>query len=251
MSNHLKYNYIIELSNVDTIYEGEKIPAIRGVNLKIKKGEFLCVIGPNGAGKTTLLETINGLLKHTRGKVNIFGKGIRKFGSSIRKEVGYVPQGFSVSSLMPFLVKDVILMGRFGKIGLFKSASDEDYLKAKKAVKLVEIDGLLKKPIGKLSGGQLQKVMIARALAKDPKILLLDEPFSSLDFKASAEISERISFLHEKKNLTTLMVIHNIPSIPKRCKRIVLINEGMVIQNGPVNEVLNSDSLKFAYKVRK
>jgi len=251
MSNHLKYNYIIELSNVDTIYEGEKIPAIRGVNLKIKKGEFLCIIGPNGAGKTTLLETINGLLKHTRGKVNVFGKEIKKFGSPIRKEVGYVPQGFSVSSLMPFLVKDVILMGRFGKIGLFKSASDEDYQKAKEAVNLVGVNGLLKKPIGKLSGGQLQKVMIARVLAKDPKILLLDEPFSSLDFKALAEISERISSLHEEKNLTTLMVIHNIPSIPKRCKRAVLINEGIVIQDGFVDEVLNSDSLKFAYKVKK
>ncbi|MEA1965601.1 MAG: ABC transporter ATP-binding protein [Candidatus Aerophobetes bacterium] len=251
MNNHSKYNYIIELLNVDTIYEGESIPAIRGVNLKVKKGEFLCIIGPNGAGKTTLLETINGLLEHTEGKVNVFGKEIKRFGSSIRKEVGYVPQGFSVSSLMPFLVKDVVLMGRFGKIGLFKSASNEDYQRVKKAIELVGIDGLLKKPIGKLSGGQLQKVMITRALAKDPKILLLDEPFSSLDFKALAEISERVSSLHEEKNLTTLMVIHNIPSIPNQCRRVVLINEGVVIQDGPVDEVLNSESLKFVYEVKR
>jgi len=239
----------IELLNIDTIYEGEKIPAIRDITLSIEKGEFLCIIGPNGAGKTTLLETINGLLEHTKGKVHIFGKEIRKFGPSIRKEIGYIPQEFAVDALTPFLVKDVILMGRFGKIGLLKSISNEDHLKARKAMRFVGINGLSVRPIGKLSGGQLQKVMIARALAKDPKILLLDEPFSNLDFNATADISQQISRLHDKRGLTTLIVIHDITSIPERCNRIIVMNRGKIVKDDSPEKVLHPELLKLAYGI--
>ncbi|GAG61394.1 unnamed protein product [marine sediment metagenome] len=129
----------------------------KGINLKIKKGEFLCIIGPNGAGKTTLLETINGLLECTKGQTRVFGKTIKKFGCSIRKEIGYVPQEFGVDNFTPFIVKDVIMMGRFGKIGLLKSISNKDYLKVGKAIEAMEINELANRPIGKLSGGQLQR----------------------------------------------------------------------------------------------
>lgn len=245
-SNH---STIIELFNVATIYEGERIPAIRDINLRVKEGEFLSIIGPNGAGKTTLLETINGLLEHTKGKIHIFGREIKKFGSSVRKEIGYIPQEFVVDDLTPFLVKDVILMGRFGKMGLLKSVSDEDRQKVKDAMDTIEINGLSTRPVGKLSGGQLQKVMIARALAKDPKILLLDEPFSNLDFKATREISERLSHLHDERDLTTVMVIHDITSIPERCHRVILMNAGRVIKDDLPHKTLDPMLLKLAYEV--
>jgi len=241
----------IELFSIDTIYEGEKIPAIRDITLRIGRGEFLCIMGPNGAGKTTLLETINGLLGHTKGKVDILGKEIRKFGSSIRKEIGYIPQEFGVDPLTPFLAEDVILMGRFGKIGLLKSVSDKDRQKAKEAMDSLGIDGLSTRPIGTLSGGQLQKVMIARALAKEPKILLLDEPFSNLDFNATADISRQISRLHNERELTTLAVIHDINSIPQRCDRIILMNRGRIVKDDLPKNVLDPESLKLAYESKK
>lgn len=222
---------MINLKNVETIYEGERTPVIKDISLKIKKGEFLTVIGPNGAGKTTLLETINGLLE-SKGEVAVFGKDIKKFGTEIRKNIGYVPQDFSCDSLTPFLVKDVVLMGRFGKIGILKSPSKKDHEIVKKALDFIGISELEKKPIGKLSGGQLQKVMIARALAKEPEILLLDEPFSNLDLDSRADISEKISLLNEK-GLIVIMVVHDTSFIPERCKRILIMDNGnVIIDNG-------------------
>jgi len=227
---------MIKLKNVKTTYEGEKTPVIKDINLEVKRGEFLTVIGPNGAGKTTLLETINGLLE-SRGEVIVFGKDIRKFGTEIRKNIGYVPQDFSCDSLTPFLVKDVVMMGRFGKIGVLRSPSKKDREIIRKTLSFLGISELEKKPIGKLSGGQLQKVMIARALAKEPEILLLDEPFSNLDLNSRSDISGKISFLN-KKEMTVIMVVHDISSIPERCKRIVLINNGKIIKDDGREKVL-------------
>ena len=111
---------VIELQNIETIYEGEQIPVIRNVNLTVKKGEFIAIIGPNGAGKTTLLETINGLLTYTVGKGLVFGKEISKNKSKIRKEIGYVIQNFEIDPLAPFLSKDIVMSGRARKIGILR-----------------------------------------------------------------------------------------------------------------------------------
>ena len=227
---------MIKLKNVETVYEGEKTPVIKDINLEVKRGEFITVIGPNGAGKTTLLETINGLLE-ANGNITVFGKDIKKYGTEIRKNIGYVPQDFSCDSLTPFLVKDVVMMGRFGKIGLLKSPSRKDHEIVEKTLSFLGISELEKKPIGKLSGGQLQKVMIARALAKEPEILLLDEPFSNLDLNSRSDISEKISLLNEK-GMTIIMVVHDINSIPERCERILIINNGKIIEDNEREKVL-------------
>jgi len=236
------------LNDVDTIYEGERIPAIRGITLKIKDGEFVCIIGPNGAGKTTLLETINGILPSTGGKVYVFGKDVKEFGHFLRREIGYVPQEVAVDELSPFLVEDVVMMGRFGKIGILKSSTSDDFEAVKRAINWVGINDLVKRPVGKLSGGQLQRVMIARALAKEPKILLLDEPFSSLDIKASQEISRRICELHRDFGLTTIMVTHDITSIPEMCGRAILMNNGEIIREKIPREILQLDRLRSLYE---
>jgi zinc/manganese transport system ATP-binding protein len=224
---------------VDTIYEGERVPAIRGINLAIEEGEFLSLIGPNGAGKTTLLETVNGILGYTSGSVSVFGKDVRKFGRTLRKEIGYVFQEFEFDDFTPFLIEDVILMGRFGKIGLLKRPSRADYRIVREMMELLGIESLEGRPIGKLSGGQQQKVLLARTLAKEPRILLLDEPFSNLDYKAKADISDKICHIHEQKNITILMVTHDINFIPERCNRVVVMNGGGVIADGTPKEVLD------------
>ena len=220
---------MIELNNVSTIYEGEKIPTLTKVSLAVQQGEFLTILGPNGAGKTTLLETINGLLK-SKGKITVLGMDLKKYGTEIRKRIGYVPQEFTCDSLTPFLVKDVVLMGRYGKVGLLKSPTAKDYTAVTKTMEFLSILTLQHSPVGKLSGGQLQKVLIARALAKEPDILLLDEPFSNLDLKSRTDIAQKVSSLHSR-GLTILMVVHDRSSIPSTCKRIITMDKGEIISD--------------------
>jgi len=141
------------------------------------------------------------------------------------------------------------IVGRFGKIGLFKSPTRSDYEKVREVMRLIGIQDLAKKPIGKLSGGQVQKVMIARALAKEPELLLLDEPFSNLDLNALSDISRKISYLHTIFNLTTLMVIHNVASIPPSCNRAILINQGRIVEDNLSGKRLNFSHLKMLYRV--
>jgi len=238
----------IELHAVDTIYEGEKIPSLKNINLHVNKGEFIAIIGPNGAGKTTLLETINGLLESKKGKVIVLGKELNGDGNGIRKLVGYVPQDYSIDELTPFLVSDVVLMGRFGKIGLLKPITKNDKEIAKNMIDYLGISDLSHRPIGKLSGGQAQKVMIARALAKEPEILLMDEPFSNLDFEARKDVSEKLSHFHKSKQMTLVIVIHDIASIPKVCNRIIVMDAGKIIADGKKEDILKPELLEMGYK---
>lgn len=220
---------MIELNNVSTIYEGEKIPTLTKVSLAVQQSEFLTILGPNGAGKTTLLETINGLL-NSKGEITVLGMDLKKYGTEIRKRIGYVPQEFTCDNLTPFLVKDVVLMGRYGKVGLLKSPTAKDYTIITKTMEFLSIVTLKDTPVGKLSGGQLQKVLIARALAKEPDILLLDEPFSNLDLKSRTDIAQKISSLHSC-GLTILMVVHDRSSIPSTCKRIITMDKGEIVSD--------------------
>lgn len=238
---------VIELKNVDTIYEGEEFPTIRNIDLQIEGGEFICVMGPNGAGKTTLLETINGLLDHTSGRVSVLGKNIKNDGTEIRKRIGYLLQSFSFTPDEPFLVEDVVMMGRVGRIGLLNSPDEEDWDSVYKCMDLVGVREFGEKPIGKLSGGEQQKVMLARVLAQEPEILLLDEPFTDLDFKAKEELQKLIKDIYEEWGLTTLMVTHDVGSVPKISSRIVLMNGGEIVLEGYPQEVIESKTWKSVY----
>lgn len=238
---------IIELKDVDTIYDGEEFPTIRNIDLQINPGEFVCVMGPNGAGKTTLLETINGLLDHTSGRVKVLGKNIKNDGTEVRKRIGYLLQNFSFSPDEPFLVEDVVMMGRVGRIGILNSPGEEDWDTVNECMTLVGVSEFAKKPIGKLSGGEQQKVMLARVLAQDPEILLLDEPFTDLDFKAKEELQKLIKDIYEERGLTTLMVTHDVGSVPKISSRIVLMNGGEIVLEGYPQEVIESKTWKSVY----
>jgi ABC-type cobalamin/Fe3+-siderophores transport system ATPase subunit len=134
----------------------------------------------------------------------------------------------------PYLALDVVMMGRYGKIGLLNKPDEEDREKALDVMKLLEIDDLSLRPMGKLSGGQQQKVMIARALAKEPKILLLDEPFSNLDPESKVKIPELINRLHHERSLTTIIVTHETHRLIESCKRIIVMNNGSILaDNAP------------------
>jgi zinc/manganese transport system ATP-binding protein len=192
------------------------------------------VVGPNASGKTTLLETINGLLVPFRGSIHIFSLDVRTRGRKIRADIGYVPQDFMVEPGEPYLALDVVMMGRYGKIGFLNKPDEGDRKKALEVMKLLEIDDLSLRPMGKLSGGQQQKVMIARALAKEPKVILLDEPFSNLDPESKIKIPELINRLHHERMLTTIIVTHETHRLIETCKRVVVVNDGRIIaDNNP------------------
>lgn len=229
---------IIKLENVSTVYEGERRPAIKGINLTVKQNELVYVVGPNASGKTTLLETINGLLPPFKGKVTVFGLDVQTHGRRVRCEIGYVPQDFMVKPGEPYTALDVVLMGRYGQIGFLHHPEAEDKKKAVEAMKLIGIKELAGRPMGKLSGGQQQKVMLARAIAKNPKILLLDEPFSNLDPDSRGQIPSLITKLHEEKDLTTLIVTHDIHHMIDHCNRVIVVTNGKITFDGTPKNAL-------------
>jgi zinc/manganese transport system ATP-binding protein len=229
---------IIKLEDVSTVYEGERRPAIKGVNLTLKRNELVYIVGPNASGKTTLLETINGLLPTFKGKVSVFGLDVQSHGRKVRCKIGYVPQDFMVKPGEPYTALDVVLMGLYGQIGFLHQPEEKDQKKALEAMKLLGIEELVNRPMGKLSGGQQQKVMLARAIAKKPTILLLDEPFSNLDPESRAKIPSLITRLHEEKELTTLIVTHDIHHMIDQCHRVVAISNGKIVFDGkPENAI--------------
>jgi zinc/manganese transport system ATP-binding protein len=234
---------VIDLENIETMYEGERTPVIRDVSLKVKSNEFIAIIGPNGAGKTTLLETINGLLPYTSGQGFVFGKMISKHRSKIRKNIGYVLQNFEIDPLAPFLCKDIVMSGRSGKIGMFRFATKEDWEEVWYSMGLVGMIDFAQRSIGKLSGGEFQKILLARALAQEPDILLLDEPFSNLDFSSRKQIEILLNRIHEKRHITTVMVSHDLSFVPSKCKRVIVMDKGKIIMDGKKDGILTSDTI--------
>jgi zinc/manganese transport system ATP-binding protein len=234
----MREDAIIKLDDVSTIYEGARRTAIKNVNLTLKRKELVYVVGPNAAGKTTLLETINGMLPPFKGTVTVFGLNIKKRGRQVRCRIGYVPQDFMVKPGEPYSALDVVVMGRYGQIGFLNHPNKEDKAEALEAMRLIGIEDLADRPMGKLSGGQQQKVMLARALAKQPKILLLDEPFSNLDPDSRGQIPLLITKLHQEKGLTTLIVTHDIHHMLDQCTRVIVISRGRITFDGTPEKAL-------------
>ena len=239
---------IIKLENIQTIYEGEKIPVIQNINLKIDNNEFVSVIGPNGAGKTTLLETINGLLEYTSGKGTVFGKEIKINKTQIRKHIGYVIQNFELDPKAPFLCKDIVMSGRTGKLGLLRFPNKKDWKIVWNSLSLVGMIDFAKRPIGKLSGGEFQKILLARALAQQPKLLLLDEPFSNLDLSARRQIEILLNRIHEKEKIAIIMVSHDLSFVPARCRRVIVLDKGRILMDDEKDKILKSETIENIFK---
>jgi zinc/manganese transport system ATP-binding protein len=239
---------IIELQNIETIYEGEQIPAIYDINLTVKQGEFICIIGPNGSGKTTLLETINGILPYTSGKGLVFNQEISRHKNTIRKEIGYVIQNFELDPRAPFLCKDIVMSGRAGKIGLFRFASTHDWEAIWHSMSLVGMIDFANRPVGKLSGGEFQKILLARALAQQPQLLLLDEPLSNLDFSARNQMEILLNRTHKQEQMTIVMVSHDLSFIPSNCTRVIVLDKGNIVMDGTKKKILTSDGIKNIFQ---
>ncbi|HRU80801.1 MAG: metal ABC transporter ATP-binding protein [Methanolinea sp.] len=219
---------VIEIEDAYTAYEGADRPTLQGITLSIRRGEFVVVGGPNGAGKTTLLETINGMLPITHGRVCVCGYNVKGDGVPVRCRVGYLLQNFSFDPLTPFTVGEVVMMGRYGKIGLFRKPGPEDREAVFRSLTLLGISDLADRPIGQLSGGQQQKVLLAQNLARNPEILLLDEPFSNLDIFSREAINRLLSRL-AGEGVTVVLVSHAFDDLPDRPVRVVVMMDGRIV----------------------
>jgi len=192
-------NHVIELKNAVVAYR-EKV-ALNGVSLSVYPGEFVGIIGSNGAGKTTLLTVINGLTRLTKGSARVLGTNVVDGnGNTLRKRIGYVSQARDIDPRMPMSVRDVVLTGRYGRLGFFRRPGRYDTLIVDKMLKEVGMSEMAERPIGHLSGGEGQRVAIARCLAQEPDLLLLDEITASLDWRARMEILELIKKIHESRH---------------------------------------------------
>lgn len=198
-------------------------PILENVSFTIQEGEFIAIIGPNGGGKTTLLKLIMGFLKPTTGKISLFGKPPKQ----AREKIGWVPQGFDFDRQFPITVLEVVLGGRLKYTSWFGSFGSHEKKEALIALEKVQMDHVKNRAFSDLSLGQAQRVLIARALASAPSLLLLDEPTTNVDRKAEQEIFSCLESL--KGTITILMVTHNFNAVEKRVKKILCVQQQVSI----------------------
>ena len=235
----------LRIKNISFFYDS--VCALDNITFDTKESEILGIIGPNGSGKTTLLKCINKVLKPLRGTILINETDISHFdGKEIARVIGVVPQ---ISKIFSFQVLDVILMGRYSHIDGLGSEKPSDFEAVRKAMTLTGIDHLSERYIDELSGGEFQKVIIARALAQEPEILLLDEPTTHLDINHQLEILELIKTITRENCLTTLLVSHNLNMAARFCDNLLLLSSGKIHSTGSVDEVLTPEKIKDVFHV--
>lgn len=236
----------LNVNGVECRYGSTKI--ISGVNLEVKPGDFIGILGPNGSGKTTLLKSISRVLKPHVGAILIDEDDLyTQKPVDVAKKMAVVPQDSTVG--FDFSAMDVVLMGRNPHLGPFQMESDKDVEVAKKAMMLTNTWALADRSINELSGGERQRVIIARALAQEPKILLLDEPTNNLDIINQLEIMDLVKSLCDKKGLAVLAVIHDLNMAARYCNSMLLIKAGEVYAFGEAEKVLNSENIRSVYDV--
>ncbi len=226
----------IKLIDASVGYMTETI--IKNLSLEIEQGEMTGIFGPNGAGKTTLLCAVNGLARIPSGKVEIDGMEFTPLNeNSLREKIGYVPQHFDIDPKLPVTAGEAVLMGSYGRLGLFNFPGIKERRMLEELGAMLGIKHLLKKPFGQLSGGEKKKMLIARALMQKPEIMLLDEMFAWLDSSTVNSFTETIKDVHVKNKLTTLIVSHDMKIIKKLCTRIIRMEKGRIIFDGRMEEV--------------
>ena len=217
--------------------------ALKDVSFDLSAGTICGLVGVNGSGKSTLFKAIMGFVRPSYGEVRIAGLSVN---DALRRNlVAYVPQSEDVDWNFPVLVEDVVMMGRYGHMGFLRLASDADRRKVDEALERVDMSAFRKRQIGELSGGQKKRVFLARALAQESPIILLDEPFTGVDVKTETAIIDLLRDLRTRGHLM-LVSTHDLGSVPEYCDRVVLM-KNTVLAHGPTAEVFTPDNLRLAF----
>jgi len=217
--------------------------ALEDASFTLGAGTICALVGVNGSGKSTLFKALMGFVRPSEGNVTI--GGMRVADAIRQKMIAYVPQSEDVDWNFPVLVQDVVMMGRYGHMNFLRRPKKEDHEKVDAALERVGMTGFRTRQIGELSGGQKKRVFLARALAQEARIILLDEPFTGVDVKTESQI---IQLMRELKNAGCLMLVstHNLGSVPEFCNQVILINR-RVLAAGPTADVFTEANLEKAF----
>lgn len=237
---------MIKIQKVSLSFSGKEV--LSEVSLDIKKQDFVAIIGPNGAGKTSLLKIINGLLIPDTGKIGVFDLDPVRDGLAVRRRIGFIFQNEFITRNVPLSVKDVVSVGRIGVKGLFRNLDKKDFESTRNAMDEVGISDLENRPAGFLSGGEQRKVSIARELARDVEILLLDEILMNLDPASQMEINSLITRIYKRHKLTVVFVTHLLRYLPQGINRVVALKNGKVFSDFSPDD-FNSKDLSLLYDV--
>lgn len=232
----------ISAQNVTVTYSNGHT-ALRDASFEIPRGTVTALVGVNGAGKSTLFKAIMSFVPMARGDIKLLGKSVS---DAVRQNiVAYVPQAEEVDWSFPVLVEDVVMMGRYGHMGFLRRPSAADHTAVTNALERVGMIELRHRQIGELSGGQRKRVFLARALAQDGQVILLDEPFTGVDVQTEDQI---IALLREMRDEGRVMLVstHNLGSVPEFCDRTVLV-KSTVLAYGPTEEVFTHENLENAF----
>lgn len=234
---------LVKINNLNFSYKRETV--LREINLDINRGDFVGIIGPNGSGKTTLLKIMLGLLKPLNGDVFLFGKKISDFNDW--EKIGYVPQKISSLDIhFPITVQEFVNMGRINKSKFFFKFDKKDKEAVNEALKVVEMDRHKNHLISELSGGEQQRVFIARAIASKPEFLILDEPTVGVDLEAQDKFYKLLKRLNQNFGLTLAIVSHDVDVIASEVKTLICLNRSLVYHGTP-KEFIKEDYLERLY----
>lgn len=224
-------NSAIDIKNVSVSIKGREI--LKNINISLQEGHFLGIVGPNGGGKTTLVKLILGLIKPTSGSVAVFGAPPEALiaGNGL---FGYLPQHLNIDPNFPATALDIVLMGRYRKAGFLRWPGGKDKEKAMEYMSMMGVEGLRDTQYSQLSGGQQQRVSIARALAGEPKILILDEPSTGIDVVGQDDFYHLLKGFQKKMNLTILMVSHDIGTVTTYVDEISCLNINLYYHGNPL-----------------
>jgi iron complex transport system ATP-binding protein len=237
-------NKAIEIKNLRHAYGNQRI--FDNLSFCIQKGDFFIIIGPNGSGKTTLMKIISGITKLQQGEVTLLDQSLQRYTQrNLAKKIAYVPQMLPPD--FPFTVAQLVLMGRSPHQGLLGVEQEKDFEIAIKAMTFTGVEQLFQRKFSQLSGGEQQRVFIARAICQDPQIILLDEPTASLDLAHQIRIMDLMERLKIEKAITVVMVSHDVNLAAMYADRLLLLKAGRIVSLGRPKEVLTYETLEEAY----
>lgn len=230
---------MLNVKNLTVAYDDT--PVFSDVAVNFNAGKITGIIGPNGAGKSTLIKAILNLIKVRKGTVDYNGQSIK----SVQKQIAYVEQRKDLDLNFPIDVFDLVMTGTYGKLGLFKNPGKLEKQASHDALEQVSLNEFSKRQIGNLSGGQLQRVFVARAIVQEAEIIILDEPFVGIDLQSETAIMNILKQWRDE-NKTIIVIHHDLNKVTKYFDDLVILNHG-IVDFGPANEVYNSKNIESAF----